>query len=433
MNTLTALALSLAFGTSVASVVTSQKDVYFDSFAMFTFFLLLARHFELRVRAQSVRALHRAEPLLPTVARRISEEGESLVALPRCALGDRLRVQQGEWIPTDGLVLAGRGAVDESLLTGESSPKERMTGDKVIAGTLLQSGSIEMSITALAGQTVLQSMVRCMDKAASERPSWVLRAEKMAEIFIAIILVAALLVFAYHLQQGWQHAVWVTLAMLVVTCPCAFSLATPVALGVAVRALAEKGMICLHSEALEKLPHIKEVWFDKTGTLTRLEVDVSQTRVFLDMEPEQALALAASLEQASAHPIAEAFKNAAKQQGLSLPGCTESAMHPLGLEGVCEGHRYLLRPCGEEGGFELLREGQTVAFFKLIERPLPHVAGLIESLKKQGKRCVWSVEIVLRRSRRSPKFLLLIKCTLRRVPKRNTKNFKPRAPVALLL
>ncbi len=334
-----AAALLLALFASVALTLFGHGEVYFDSVVMFLFFLLLGR-FAVMLARQRSGAVHSAlARALPDQARRlVGPEGGAVetVGLIELRAGDRVLVGDGGLVPADGTVIEGRGRVDESLVTGESEPRGRAAGDAVLAGCLVTGGSLTVKVHAVGRGTVLAGIAELLGEARRRRPRLARLADRVAGVFIAVILISALAA-----AIGWGlhdpgRVIPIVLAMLVVACPCALALGTPTALAAATRSLAEQGVLTANPDALEALPRITHVMLDKTGTLTEPRMDLVEVRA---EDPGTALAVAAALERASTHPIASAFRahddgrpvtNAASVAGAGIRGEIDGATAWLG-------------------------------------------------------------------------------------------------------
>lgn len=328
-----AAALLLALFASVALTLSGHGEVYFDSVVMFLFFLLLGR-FAVMLARQRSGAVHSAlARALPDQARRlVDREGGAVetVGLVELRAGDRVLVGDGEIVPADGTVIEGRGRVDESLVSGESEPRGRASGDAVLAGCLVTGGSLTVEVVAVGRGTVLAGIAELLGEARRRRPRLARLADRVAGIFIAVILFSALAA-----AIGWGlhepgRVIPIVLAMLVVACPCALALGTPTALAAATRSLAEQGVLTANPDALEALPRITHVMLDKTGTLTEPRMDLVEVRA---EDARTALAVAAALERASSHPIASAFR--AHDDGRSVANAESVA--GSGIRGEIEG------------------------------------------------------------------------------------------------
>jgi Cu2+-exporting ATPase len=307
MDVPVSLGIILAFVASVWNALTGTGDVYFDSVTMFVFFLGLGRYIEMVARHRAGSVADALARLAPMTARRVRAGITEDVQAMEIAVGDELVVRAGEVFAADGVVLDGDGRVDESMLTGESNAIAKPPGARVHQGTHNLATPMRVCVTAVAGNTVLSGIVALLERAQAERPRLAKAADRAAAWFLSRILVGAAIVFAVWWFVDPVRAFPATLAVLVVTCPCALSLATPTALAAATAALARRGVLVAHGDALETLSRTTHVLWDKTGTLTRGLVRVEDVRTYGSVTSQQALEWAASLEQLSEHPIARAF------------------------------------------------------------------------------------------------------------------------------
>ena len=312
MDVPVAIAIGAAYLASVWSMITNGEEVWFDSVSMFVFFLTVGRFLEMSARHRAAERSVALSQLLPDTAMRI--EGDALIPVATSALrlGDQVLVRAGERIPADGVVVEGQGDIDESLLTGESTPLRRAVDARVIAGSMLLDGAVTVLIDKLGANTALAAICRSMELARCTRPPLVRLADSIASyIVVALLIVAAGVALAWSFIDP-QRAFVVTLSVLVVTCPCALALATPAAIAAASSRLSELGMLVTDGNAVETLAKANRMIFDKTGTLTSGK-PVLQRIITLDADSgfgeADCLRIAASLEKASAHPIASAFRS----------------------------------------------------------------------------------------------------------------------------
>ncbi|HSH28628.1 MAG TPA: heavy metal translocating P-type ATPase, partial [Thiohalobacter sp.] len=269
MDVPVSLAIGGAFIASGWSTAVGGEDVYFDSVAMFTFFLLTGRYLEMLARHKAGQAAEELVRLLPATAGRLDAGGEETrVAVAELRPGDRVRIKPGETVPADGRVREGRSSVDESLLTGESLPQTKQPGQSLVGGTVNIESPLIMEVRKVGQDTVLSAISRLLDRAQTEKPGVARLADRVAGWFVAAILLLAVGVAAWWWQAEPARAFAITLSVLVVTCPCALSLATPVALTAATGALTRMGVLTTRSHALETLARITHIVLDKTGTLT---------------------------------------------------------------------------------------------------------------------------------------------------------------------
>ena len=323
MDVTVSLALLLAYGASVINTVRGVGEVYYDSVAMFILLLLLGRHVEMRSRHQAASVTDALARSLPTRAQRIDPATGlvSRVPLADIGAGDLLRVASGETIPVDGTVAEGIALVDESLVTGESEPRRRATDEPLLGGSTNAGAAITLRATRRADESTLHGLVRLLERAQGERPRLGIAAERMASWFVARVLVLTMLVGVVWWYVDPERALPAVLAVLVATCPCALSLATPVAIAAATSRLARLGVLVMRADAVEGLAGVDTVLLDKTGTLTvgrptvrtiRLGggvVDPTRARAADPLAEHEALAIAAALERGSQHPLALAFRD----------------------------------------------------------------------------------------------------------------------------
>jgi len=308
MDVPVALAISSAFIASAWATISNSGEVYFDSVTMFTFFLLSGRFLEMTARQRAGRAAEELVKLIPAMATKINGTDQQVVAVTELKKGDLIIVKPGESIPTDSIVVSGRSSIDESLLTGESMPVMCRCDDHVIAGSVNIESVLELRVEALGADTVLASIQRLLERAQTEKPKLAVLADKVASYFVFGLLLIAIIVGVYWWWADPQHAFWIVISVLVVTCPCALSLATPTALTAAMGQLTKLGMLTTRGHALETLAKVSHVVFDKTGTLTEGRLVLADIKCFSnksvpDITVQQCLKIASSIEQFSEHPI----------------------------------------------------------------------------------------------------------------------------------
>ena len=333
MDVPVSIAIGLAFSASVWATVTRSGEVYFDSVSMFTFFLLLGRYLEMRVRHRNELSAEGLGQLLPTVATRLEQDddgGEQELSVPVKSLrqGDRIRVAVGDTIPCDGCIVSGESAVVEAVLTGEYLPVHKVPGDEVSAGTINSEHPLTIDVSAVGAQTRLSAVLHLVERAQAQKPSQVFMADRVAGYFVAAVLLLSVAVGYWWWTHEPERALWVVLSVLVVTCPCALSLATPAALAVASGELRQRGFLITHGQTLETLAGVDHVVFDKTGTLTTGRMSIAGVRMLADTPEQMLLSVAAALEQDSRHPIAQAFEGVLKARGM------QNTRHTV-AQGVC--------------------------------------------------------------------------------------------------
>jgi len=329
MDVSVSLAIGAAYIAGIWTSITGVGELYFDAVGMFALFLLAGRYLERRARERTAAATAQLVNLLPASCRRLGADGQSeRILLSELRLGDQVLVHPGAILPADGKILDGQSSIDESLLTGEYLPQPRSIGDAVTAGTLNVEGALTVEVLALGQDTRLSAIVRLLDRAQAEKPRLAEIADRAAQWFLLFSLIAAAAIGLLWWQLDASRAFWIVLAMLVATCPCALSLATPTALTAATGTLHKLGLLLTRGHVLEGLNQIDTVIFDKTGTLTEGRLALRSILPVGDLDSQQCLGLAAALENRSEHPIARAFGRAplAAEEVLSMPG--------LGLEGL---------------------------------------------------------------------------------------------------
>ena len=337
MDVPVALSIGAAYLWSVVSTLRGRGAVYFDSVVMFTFFLLLGRYLEMSLRHRAGLQHDALARLLPDSSLRLNGTEAERVTPDELRAGDRVRILPGERVPADGRIECGATDVDESLLTGESAARVRRSGDELTAGTLNLTGIVEMAVTRVGQDSTLAAVSRLLERARSSRPAVADLADRVAVWFVTAVLLLAACVALYWLHADSSRAFGTVLAVLVVTCPCALSLATPAALAAATTRLARAGVLVTRGRALERLSGADRILFDKTGTLTRGEPRLDGVVI---LEPRltapQCFGLAAALESHSGHPLARAFAPLTPVTGVS----DVKSVAGRGLEGVIGGTRY---------------------------------------------------------------------------------------------
>lgn len=328
------LAIVLAYIASAWATIKGGGEVYFDSVSMFTFFLLLGRYLEMRTRYSNQQQTNHVTRLLPLLIRRVDASDNNQtekVLLTELQVDDIVHIISGETIPCDGVVIKGESTIVEALLTGEVEPVKKQQGDTVIAGTVNTDGSLFVKATAVDRQTRLSTIEKLTTFAQQDKPKIQELANYVARYFIAAVLVVASAVFLFWFHYQPESALWITLSVLVVTCPCALSLATPTVLTATVAKMRSCGFLVLKGHVIETLAHINRVVFDKTGTLTHGQPKIVEVLIQdKTLSENKVLSIAAALEQGSSHPIAKAF--------VAYEGCYPVTEHQIitgaGVRGV---------------------------------------------------------------------------------------------------
>ncbi|BCQ60655.1 copper-translocating P-type ATPase [Pseudomonas sp. Boi14] len=395
MDVSVSLAIGGAYLAGIWTSISGIGELYFDAVGMFALFLLAGRYLERRARERTAAATAQLVNLLPASCLRLDEDGQSeRILLSELRLGDRVLVHPGAVLPADGKILDGQSSIDESLLTGEYLPQPRGLGDRVTAGTLNVEGALTVQVQALGQDTRLSAIVRLLDRAQAEKPRLAEVADRAAQWFLLFSLIAAAAIGLLWWQLDASRAFWIVLAMLVATCPCALSLATPTALTAATGTLHKLGLLLTRGHVLEGLNQIDTVIFDKTGTLTEGRLALRSIRPLGALSSDDCLSLAAALENRSEHPIARAFGRApvAAEEVTSSPG--------LGLEGlvgdqrlrigqpayVCQLSGCTVPPMPDEAGqWLLLGDSQgALAWLVLDDRLRSDAPALLAACKARG-------------------------------------------------
>lgn len=321
MDLLVAMGSGAAYFYSIAALFTGG-EVYFDTSSMIITLILLGRYFELRARARASEAVARLTSLAVRDARVIRDGKRVMVPVSEVKPGDLVEVRPGEKVPADGVVVEGASTVDESVITGESRPVGKSPGDKVVGATLNLDGGMVFSVKAVGEDSVLARIIRLVEEAQANRAPIQRLADRVSEVFVPLVIVLAALTFGYwHLMPG---AGGTTLALvnavtvLVIACPCALGLATPIAVMVGTGLAASRGVLFKGGDVLERMSRIDTVLLDKTGTLTRGEMAVVDIVTAEGVTEVRLLSVAASAEELSEHPIGRAVSGAAVKRGIPL-------------------------------------------------------------------------------------------------------------------
>jgi Cu2+-exporting ATPase len=402
MDVPVSLAILAAFAASVWYTWQGGGEIYYDSVTMFVFFLLAGRFLEMTARHRAGQISEALVRILPATATRLDSTGaEAVVPITELMPGDRVLVRPGETIPADGRLEEGASSVDESLLTGESLPVPRRGGEALIGGSVNVESPLVMRVEKVGADTVLSAIVRLLDRAQGEKPRLARLADRIAGWFVAAVLVVAVVVLAaWWASSDFDTAFRVTLSVLVVTCPCALSLATPTAIVAATGALTRLGVLTTRGHALETLARATHVIFDKTGTLTYGRPQVVAVEPVDGLDPRNCLVLAAALERGSEHPVGRALAEAA---GSAIPTATDLRNTPgSGIEGRIGGRRYRVgrpdfaaAPSGvaapERTGLDaastwvaLGDETGLLAWFQLTDALRPGAAAVAAALQVRG-------------------------------------------------
>ncbi len=378
--------------------------VYFEAAAVIVTLVLLGQLFELTARNRTGSAIRALLDLAPKMARKVCHDREIDIPLAGVKVGDRLRVRPGEKVPVDGVVIEGNSAVDESMITGESIPVAKIKGSKITGATLNGSGSFVMQATCVGSDTLLARIVEMVSEAQRSRAPIQKLADRVSAYFVPLVIFAAGVAFVVwdffgpdpKLVHAWVNAV----AVLIIACPCALGLATPMSVRVAVGRGAQIGILIRNAEALETFQKIDTLVVDKTGTLTEGKPKLVSVESFESDEESEILRLGASLERGSEHALAQAIVDGALLRNIPLARTEEFSSIPgKGVQGSVEGRRVLLGNetflkesgvalgCLSERAARLRGEGQTVLFVAVDQKPAG-VIGVADRIKESTPEAV---------------------------------------------
>ena len=390
--------------------------IYFEAAAVITVLVLLGQLLELRAREQTSGAIRALLDLAPKTARRVRDDGsDEEVTLDLIHAGDRLRVRPGEKVPVDGAVLEGRVSIDESMVTGESMPVTKEPGAKVVGGSINKTGSFVMRAEKVGAETLLSQIVQMVAQAQRSRAPIQRMADRVSGWFVPAVMGVAALAFVgwalFATSAGLSFGLIAAVSVLIIACPCALGLATPISIMVGVGRGAQAGVLIKNAEALERFETIDTLVVDKTGTLTEGRPAVTAIRPAGGVPETEALRLAASLERGSEHPLADAIVRAAAERGLKLSE-PESFDSPVGkgVEGVVDGRlvalgssRFLAEKrvdlAGLEAEADALRadgataifmaiDGRAAAIFAIADPVKPTTPEAVRALQAEGVRLV---------------------------------------------
>lgn len=349
MDVPVSIAIILAFSASGWATISQQGEVYFESVSMFTFLLLIGKFLEFRARSRAAQVSANLLKLMPMTATKLNDndpqedgENEQLIAAKQLIKGDKVIVKPGEVVPADGIILSGQSQLNEAMLSGEQRPITKGEHDKVFAGTINGDGNLIVKVDQPSSHSFLSQLIRLSEHSQAHKPKLARFSDKVAQYFVAIILVTAIGTALYWHQHLPEEAFWITLSVLVATCPCALSLATPTALTCATTRLNRDGIMIKSAHVMETIPQVNCFAFDKTGTLTTGEFAIEQVELAnlqqaTSYSKEQVLAIAAALEAHSEHPIAKPF---AKYRDFSITAAKVDVVSGQGVTGIIDGQSY---------------------------------------------------------------------------------------------
>tara|TARA_R110002072_G_scaffold284396_2_gene448492 strand:+ start:97750 stop:100152 length:2403 start_codon:yes stop_codon:yes gene_type:complete len=397
MDVPVSIAILAAWILSTYNTITQGAEVYFDTACMFTFFLLIGRYAELLSRFHFQQSQDLLEHLLPRHVRLADGSEKALDALTP---GDQVRVLPGDTIPADGVVVEGISGVSEAAFTGEPLPQHKEPGARVLAGALNHDGELLVQVRTDPGNFVIQQIARLYDQASRYRPRWAQLADRTARVFVAVVLFIAAGAGLFWYQAGSADYLVIALTVLVVACPCALSLATPVAYSVATTTLRRNGVVVKNGTFLERAAATQAVVFDKTGTLTEASLQIKDIVVLADMPRQACLELASALEQISQHPIALAFTtphqhvitDASIIAGSGVQGFIAERRYRLGNPAFAVGREpggrhdsapIYSAPSGDGLWILLSCDFRPLAWFRLEDKPREDAAAVVTRLHAQ--------------------------------------------------
>ena len=395
MDVSVSLALIGAFVASIWATVFNTGEVYYDSITMFVFFLLLGRLLELRARRKASESSSNLARLVPIMATRIDADGEHEVAAKTLRVGDRVRVLAGATLPADGIITLGQASLNEAMLTGEQLPLLKQAGDPVFAGTISTDAPLEIRVNHPIEESRLAQIMRLQDSALDDKPAIAQLADVLSRHFILVLLLIAAAVWTFWHFHAPERAFWVTLSVLVATCPCALSLATPTALTSATAHLTRSGILLRRGHVLDVLTRANRIVMDKTGTLTTGNISLVGVQPLAELGEDECLAIARALEAYSEHPIARAFRSKGADDAVLLAASGVTPVIGHGIEGRIAGKHYRIGSARWLGlsdkqnaaqglAIYLADETRPLARFTLADTVRADAGALIQAFKASG-------------------------------------------------
>ena len=406
MSTLVVLGTSAAYGFSLYQLFYHQgHQVYFETSALLITFILLGKYLETRAKGKTSEAIRSLMALRPDTAQRVVSGVEQEVPIDFLEVDDVVRIRPGERIPTDGVVLDGLGAVDESMMTGESLPIEKISGSEVIGGTVSLTGGLDVKVTKVGGDTVLAHIIRTVEEAQTGKAPIQRQADRISAIFVPTVLLIGLITFGIwyfitspgNLEAALIHSV----AVWVIACPCALGLATPTSIMVGTGRGAELGVLFRGGGQLETLQRTQVLVLDKTGTLTKGKLQVSK---IVSDDIESILGGAAALEMRSEHPIGRAIIEEAEKRGLPIFDSEETEVVPgKGIYGKIDGKLWYLGTQSflKEQGIdvqkfnrsteEMVSRGSSLVYIG-VEKEALGLIGVADEIRPEAKKMVSDIE-----------------------------------------
>ena len=392
-----ALAIILAFTASSWATFTSQGDVYFESVAMFTFLLLIGKYLEFRTRSHAALISANLLKLMPMTATQLLNNAETLVAAKKLRPQDIVLIKPGETVPADGIILEGLSQLNEAMLTGEQKPVTKNVGDNVFSGTINTDGNLIVEVKQANTYTFLSQLIRLSELSQAHKPKIAQFSDKIAQYFVAVVLLTAVATAIYWYFHSPEQAFWIAISVLVATCPCALSLATPTALTCTSTCLSRNGIMIKSAHVIETLPKVDCFAFDKTGTLTNGDYSLTEFNL-LDKESHytkaNVLAIAASLEVHSEHPIAKVFT---QFRDLTVQAEQIQIKAGKGIEGIIDGDHckigkvcWLLKDNSSQNNTKITTaqcvltiNDKLIAAFYFEDKIRPEAPNIIQNLKNK--------------------------------------------------
>ena len=401
MDVLISMGTSAAYFYSIYNLLTGVHEYYFESSAVIITLILLGKTFEAVAKGKTSEAIKKLMGLQPKTAKVIKDGVEMDIPIEKVEIGDIIVVRPGEKIPVDGIIVEGNSSVDESMLTGESIPVDKSVDDEVIGATINKYGAFKFRATKIGKDTVLSQIIKLVEDAQGSKAPVQRLADKISGIFVPVVVVIALLTFVgFYFISDFNVGLVNAVAVLVIACPCALGLATPTAIMVGTGKGAENGILIKSGEHLERAHKMDTIVFDKTGTITKGEPEVTDIVSITEIEKEEILRIAASVEKTSEHPLGQSIVKKGEEELLKLSIPTDFAAIPgKGLRAILEdkeilvGNRKLMGDNNisiSEGEKDLLRleeEGKTAMLIS-IDNKLSGIIAVADQIKETSQKAI---------------------------------------------
>jgi len=395
-----ATGISVAFLASAAATFTGSGTVYYDSIVMLVFFLLTGRFLEFTAGNRAAAHIDNLAKIVPAMAVKTGADKDTVVPVSELKQGDVILIRPGDTSPVDGRIEDGRTNVNESVITGEFMPVYKQTGDRVIAGSINTESPVRISVTAVGNNTCLSQICSLVERSLAEKPALTLLADRIAGWFLSAVLIIAGVTAIYWLHTDAGLWIPATVAVLIISCPCALSLATPTAFTVAANSLLTHGVAVMKTDALETLSSITHLAMDKTGTLTEGKLFISNMRVYTSLDGDEIMSLAGSLEYHSGHPVAHAFAEKVNEPrsvsrvenypGEGITGIIDNKRYFIGSPAFIRKHVPIERDNvrliddSNRDSVWFTNEKNLLATFELGDKPRTDVAKMIRDLSQRG-------------------------------------------------